>query len=236
MSIELLATALMVGFLGGVHCVGMCGPLAGAFTFSLGPDIQRSSRRVALMQLGYNLGRVTSYVILGAIAGLVGLLLIEAGELLSMQRWLLGFAGVWMVILAAWLMGWSALPARLEGLGAGWWSRLSQRWRAHFLPVQRWHQAYLMGLLWGWMPCGLVYSTLVLAMSAGSVWAGMSVMLAFGLGTLPNLLLVGASAFWLMRFKRNPWLIRVAALGMASFGFWTLWQALYGSAWLGVGE
>ncbi|HQR83187.1 MAG TPA: sulfite exporter TauE/SafE family protein, partial [Thiotrichales bacterium] len=149
MSIELLATALMVGFLGGVHCVGMCGPLAGAFTFSLGPDIQRSSRRVALMQLGYNLGRVTSYVILGAIAGLVGLLLIEAGELLSMQRWLLGFAGVWMVILAAWLMGWSALPARLEGLGTGWWSRLSQRWRAHFLPVQRWHQAYLMGLLWG---------------------------------------------------------------------------------------
>jgi sulfite exporter TauE/SafE len=186
------------------------------------------------MQLGYNLGRLTSYIMLGAIAGLVGLLLIEAGELLSMQRWLLGFAGVWMVILAAWLLGWSALPAKLEGLGAGWWSRLSQRWRARFLPVQRWYQAYLMGVLWGWMPCGLVYSTLILAMSAGSVWAGMSVMLAFGLGTLPNLLLVGASAFWLMRFKRNPWLIRAAALGMVIFGAWTLWQAVFGSAWLGV--
>jgi sulfite exporter TauE/SafE len=234
MSIELLTTALMVGFLGGVHCVGMCGPLAGAFTFSLAPEIQRSTQGVAMMQLVYNLGRLTSYILLGGIAGLVGLLLIEAGELLSMQRWLLGLAGIWMVILAAWLMGWSALPARLEGLGAGWWSRLSQRWRAHFLPVQRVHQAYLMGVLWGWMPCGLVYSTLVLAMSAGSVWAGMSVMLAFGLGTLPNLLLVGASAFWLMRFKRNPWLIRVAAFGMASFGCWTLWQATYGSAWLGV--
>jgi uncharacterized protein len=139
-----------------------------------------------------------------------------------------------MLILAAWLLGWSALPAKLEGLGAGWWSHLSQRWRTHFLPVTHWHQALLMGVLWGWMPCGLVYSTLVLAMSAGSVWAGMSVMLAFGLGTLPNLLLVGASAFWLMRFKRNPWLIRVAALGMAVFGLWTLWQAAFGSAWLGV--
>ena len=234
MSIELLLTALMVGFLGGVHCVGMCGPLAGAFTFSLAPDIQRSPQRLWWMQLVYNLGRLTSYVILGAIAGLVGLLLIEAGELLSMQRWLLGFAGVWMLILAAWLMGWSALPARLEGLGAGGWARLSQHWRAHFLPVRRGTQAFLMGLLWGWMPCGLVYSTLVLAMSAGSVWAGMTVMLAFGLGTLPNLLLVGASAFWLMRFKRNPWLIRVAAVAMAGFGLWTLWQALYGSAWLGV--
>lgn len=234
MSIELLITALIVGFLGGVHCVGMCGPLAGAFTFSLAADIQRDVQRVALMQLLYNLGRLTSYAILGAIAGLVGLLLIEAGELLAMQRWLLGFAGVWMLILAAWLMGWSSLPARLEGLGAGWWSRLSQRWRGHFLPVRHWHQAVLMGLLWGWMPCGLVYSTLILAMSAGSVWAGMLVMLAFGLATLPTLLLVGASAFWLMRFKRQPWLTRLAALGMASFGFWTLWQAALGSAWLGV--
>lgn len=234
MSIELLTTALLVGFLGGVHCVGMCGPLAGAFTFSLAPHIQRSSQAVALMQLLYNLGRLTSYVLLGGVAGLVGLLLIEAGSLLSMQRWLLGFAGVWMLILAAWLMGWSALPAKLEGLGTGWWSRLSQRWRSRFLPVQHWHQALLIGLLWGWMPCGLVYSTLILAMSAGSVWAGMSVMLAFGLGTLPNLLLVGASAFWLMRFKRNPWLIRVAALGMAAFGLWTLWQAALGAAWLGV--
>lgn len=234
MSIELLTIAFIVGFLGGVHCVGMCGPLVGAFTFSLASDIQRSSQRVALMQLVYNLGRLTSYVLLGAIAGLVGLLLIEAASLLSMQRWLLGFAGVWMLILAAWLMGWSAWPARLEGLGAGWWSRWSQRWRGRFLPVQRWYQAFLMGLLWGWIPCGLVYSTLILAMSAGSVGAGMSVMLAFALGTLPNLLLVGASAFWLMRVKRNTWLIRIAALGMASFGLWTLWQAAFGSAWLGV--
>lgn len=234
MSIELLTTALIVGFLGGVHCVGMCGPLAGAFTFSLAPDIQRSPQRVMLMQLWYNLGRLSSYVLLGGIAGLVGLLLVEAGSLLSMQRWLLGFAGVWMLILAAWLMGWSALPSRLEALGSTWWARWSPRWRSRLLPVKKGYQGYAMGLLWGLMPCGLVYSTLILAMSAGSVWAGMSVMLAFGLGSLPNLLLVGASAFWLMRFKRNPWLIRFAALGMAGFGLWTLWQAAWGSAWLGV--
>jgi len=234
MSIELLTTALIVGFLGGVHCVGMCGPLAGAFTFSLAPEIQAAPARASWMQLLYNLGRMTSYVLLGAIAGLVGWLLIEAGSLLSMQRWLLGFAGLWMLILAAWLLGWSALPARLEGFSAGWWSQLSQSWRSRFLPVRSWHQAVLMGLLWGWMPCGLVYSTLILAMSAGTLLGGMSVMLAFGLGTLPNLLLVGASAFWLMRFKRNPWLIRTAALGMALFGLWTLWQAMYASTWLGV--
>ncbi len=216
MSIELLLTALMVGFLGGVHCVGMCGPLAGAFTFSLAPDIQRSPQRLWWMQLVYNLGRLTSYVILGAIAGLVGLLLIEAGELLSMQRWLLGFAGVWMLILAAWLMGWSALPARLEVLVAGGCARLSQHWRARFLPFRRGTEAFVMGLLWGGMPCGLVYATLILAMSAGSVWAGMTVMLAFGLGTLPNLLAMGAFAETLRHWTQKPWVRQIAGLSIIS--------------------
>lgn len=234
MNSELWLTAAMVGWLGGVHCLGMCGPLVGAFTFALAPDIQRVAWRVALMQGLYNLGRLSSYTLLGALAGLVGMLLIEAGSLLSAQRWLLGFAGVWMLILAAWLVGWSSLPTRLEGLGIGWWSRFSQRWRHRFLPVRHGYQAYLMGLLWGWMPCGLVYSTLVLAMSAGSVMAGATVMLAFGLGTLPNLLLIGASAFWMTRLKQQAGLIYIAAAAMAVFGLWTLWQAIEGAAWQGV--
>lgn len=232
---ELLLTAALVGFLGGVHCVGMCGPLVGAFTFAVSIEVQRSKTRMAWMQFSYNLGRLLSYVVLGALAGVLGFLLIEAGSLLSMQRWLLGFAGVWMIILAAWLLGWSALPSRLEAIVSGWWSDFAVGWRAKLLPVHRTHQAVLMGLLWGLMPCGLVYSTLVLAMSAGSMMGGAGVMLAFGLGTLPNLLLVGASAFWLARFQRNPWLIRMAAMGMAGFGVWTLWQAIAGVSWLGVG-
>lgn len=232
--VELWFTALMMGWLGGVHCLGMCGPIVGAFTFALAPDVQKSSRRVAIMQLIYNLGRMSSYLLLGAIAGLVGLILIEAGTLISAQRWLLGFAGVWMLVLAAWLMGWSSLPVRLESVLSQWWSAKSQHWRRHFLPVRRGYQAYLMGLIWGWIPCGLVYSGLILAMSAGSILAGASVMLAFGLGTLPNLLLIGASAFWLTRLKQQAWLPVVAAIGMALFGLWTLWQALFATAWLGV--
>ena len=234
MSIELLATALLVGFLGGVHCLGMCGPLAGAFTFSLAPDLQKQSLRIMQMQLFYNLGRLSSYLLLGLLAGLVGVLLIEAGNLFAMQRWLLGMAGVWMLILAAWLLGWSRLPTYLEGVGGHWWSHVSGRWRANFLPVRYGYQAYVMGLIWGWMPCGLVYSTLILAMSSGAVWSGALVMVAFGVGTLPNLLLIGASAFWLTRFQRNVWLVRIAALGMAIFGCLTLWQSLFGRAWLGV--
>jgi sulfite exporter TauE/SafE len=232
--LELLLTAVVVGFLGGVHCLGMCGPLAGAFTFSLAGDIQKSPVGVVKMQLAYNLGRVTSYVVLGVIAGIVGMVLVEAGSLLSMQRWLLAFAGVWMLVLAAWLLGWSSLPSRLERLAGGWWAGVSARWRARFLPVRRLTGAYLFGLLWGCLPCGLVYSTLLLALSSGSWLDGGLVMLAFGLGTLPNLMLMGVSAFWLTRLQQQRWLRRVAAAGIAVFGGLTLWQAFMGSVWVGV--
>jgi hypothetical protein len=231
---ELMLTALMVGFLGGIHCLGMCGPLAGAFTFSLAGDIQRSPVGVVKMQLAYNLGRVTSYVVLGVIAGIVGMVLVEAGSLLSVQRWLLAFAGVWMLILAAWLLGWSSLPSRLEQMAGGWWAGVSARWRARFLPVRRLTGAYLFGLVWGCLPCGLVYSTLLLALSSGSWLDGGLVMLAFGLGTLPNLMLMGVSAFWLTRLQQQRWLRQVAAAGIALFGGLTLWQALMGSVWLGA--
>ena len=231
---ELLLTALVVGFLGGVHCLGMCGPLAGAFTFSLSHDIQIKPLSVAKMQLAYNLGRITLYGVLGAVAGIVGMVLVEAGSLLSVQRWLLAFAGVWMLILAAWLVGWSSLPSRLEQLAGGWWGRFSSRWRSRFLPVRRLSGAYLFGLVWGCLPCGLVYSTLLLALSSSSWLEGGLVMLAFGLGTLPNLMVMGVSAFWLTRLQQQRWLRRTAAAGIALFGGLTIWQALMSSVWAGV--
>jgi sulfite exporter TauE/SafE len=232
--IDALVTALIVGFLGGVHCLGMCGPLAGAFTFSLAAEIQVKPVRVAQMQLAYNLGRISSYVVLGIVAGVIGMALVEAGSLLSVQRWLLLFAGVWMLILAAWLVGWSSLPAQLERLAGGWWGRFSASWRSRFLPVRHLLGAYTFGLLWGCLPCGLVYSTLLLALSSGSWLDGGLVMLAFGLGSLPNLMLMGVSAFWLTRLQQQWWLRPVAAAGIALFGGLTIWQAIMGSMWLEV--
>lgn len=231
---ELLLTALVVGFLGGVHCLGMCGPLAGAFTFSLSADIQVKPVRVAQMQLAYNFGRISSYVFLGGVAGVLGMVLVEAGSLLSVQRWMLAFAGIWMLVLAAWLVGWSALPSRLEQLAGGWWGGLASRWRSRFLPVRRVSGAYFFGLLWGCLPCGLVYSTLLLSLSSGSCFEGALVMLAFGIGTFPNLMLMGVSAFWLTRLQQQLWLRRLAAVGIALFGVLTVWQALMGSVWAGV--
>ena len=231
MLISAMLTAMMVGFLGGVHCLGMCGPIAGALTFQLSAEIQVRPRRVAMMQVVYNLGRVSSYVILGLMAGAVGLMLVEAGDWLSIQRGLLAFSGLWMVILALWLKGWSALPSRLERVVGDVWTRVSGRYRPKMLPVRHVGQAYLFGLLWGTLPCGLVYSTLILAISAGSMLSGALVMLSFGVGTLPSVLLMGASAFWLVRIQRLMWVRNVAAMMMAMFGCWTLYLAIWGQAW-----
>lgn len=229
--IELCITALLVGFFGGVHCLGMCGPLVGAYTFQLSPALQVRPTRIAWFQLLYNLGRIASYVLLGMIAGAIGLLLIESGDFLHIQRWLLLIAGIWMVVLAAWLLGWSALPSRLEKWLSGRWQGWIAPWRQKLLPVERPGQAFLFGLLWGYLPCGLVYSTLLLSLSAGGIWQGGAVMLSFGLGTLPNLLLMGMSAFWLTRLKQQVYLVRISAVSIALFGFWTIWQALMGSVW-----
>lgn len=235
MTLELMTTAWLVGWLGGVHCLGMCGPIAGALTFQIAPALQLKPSALWRLQIMYNLGRVSGYALLGLLAGSLGWLLLESTDWQTGQRWLMLVAGVWMLILSAWLMGWSALPSRLESLIARYWQAISARWKPALLPVRHLHQAWLFGLLWGAMPCGLVYSTLLLAVTAGSAWQGGLVMLAFGIGTLPLLVLLGMSAFWLVKLQRQQWLRYLSAGMTALFGTWLCWQALWGSVWQALG-
>jgi sulfite exporter TauE/SafE len=94
------------------------------------------------------------------------------------------------------------------------------------MPVRHPAQALALGLLWGWLPCGLVYSTLVWSVSAGGAWQGAALMLAFGLGTLPNLLLMGVAAGAIARLARDARVRQVAGGTVVLFGLWTLWTAL----------
>jgi hypothetical protein len=154
-----------------------------------------------------------------------------AGTLLSRlvpiqlaQRGLLVLAAAFMVLMGLYLGGWWAGLARLEQAGGVLWRRIEPLGR-HLLPVQRPGQALALGLLWGWLPCGLVYSVLVSAVSAGGAWQGALVMLAFGLGTLPNLVAMGAAAGAIARFARREWVRRAAGAAVLLFGLWTLWAA-----------
>ncbi len=218
-------TAFVVGLSGGVHCIGMCGGIIGALTFGLPEKLRGSLADTLPYQLGYNLGRISSYVIAGGIMGGLGMLLAELVPVYLAQRVLLGVAGLFMLFLGLYLGGWWLGLARIEALGGALWRRIEPIAR-HLLPVHTPGQAWVLGLIWGWIPCGLVYSTLAWSVSAGSVLEGAGLMLAFGLGTLPNLFAMGLLGSGIARWAKDIRVRRAAGLMVIGFGLVTVWRAL----------
>ena len=218
------SAAFVVGLLGGVHCIGMCGGIVGALTFGLSEE-QRTGWRGLSFQLTYNFGRLTSYTVAGLLVGGLGALLAAWLPVAIAQRLLQGLAGLFMILLGLYLSGWWLGLRRVEALGGRIWRSIEPLGR-RFMPVHSPAQALVLGLIWGWLPCGLVYSVLIWALSAGAALRGGGLMLAFGLGTLPNLLLMGAAAGWLARYVRRP-VVRTLAGGLVLlFGVYTVTQAL----------
>jgi sulfite exporter TauE/SafE len=218
-------SALVVGLLGGVHCLGMCGGVVGTLTFQLEPKAQVSFWRMLPYQLGYNLGRISSYALMGAVFGYLGHTLISLTDLLPLQQTLQWLAGGFMILLGLYLGGWWQVLVHVEKLGQRLWKRI-QPLGQKMLPVRHFYQAWGFGFVWGWLPCGLVYSMLIMALSAGGALQGAGVMLAFGLGTLPNLLLMGSFAFVFTRLSRNRWVQKGAGLGVIAMGAWQWYLAL----------
>ena len=222
---SMLITALMVGFLGGLHCLGMCGGVVGALTFSLEPKVQACWWRMLPYQLAYNIGRISSYMVIGALFGFLGAMLGSLATFLPAQQALQFVAGLFMIALGLYLGGWWFGIVAIERLGQKFWSRLTP-YAKKITPVKTIRHAWLYGLLWGWLPCGLVYSMLIMAMSAGSALEGALVMMAFGLGTLPNLLLMGVFAFYFTKISRNPWVRKIAGLSVIGMGAWQVYLAV----------
>jgi sulfite exporter TauE/SafE len=199
---EPLLAAFLVGLLGGTHCFGMCGGIVGALSSGLSLQLQTSRWRLVAAQLAYNGGRISSYVFAGALLGLFGQQLGEAGLL---QGFPLGrmIGGVVMILFGIYLAGWWQSLLWLEKAGAHLWKYIEPFGR-RYIPVRSAGQAFLLGLVWGWLPCGMVYAVLALALASGSGAEGGLLMLAFGLGTLPALLGMGLAYNTLSRFIRDP--------------------------------
>lgn len=223
---SLYLTAFLVGVLGGVHCLGMCGGVVGSLTFNLAPSVQTHFRKMLPYQLAYNAGRISSYMVLGGIFGFLGASIANLATFLPAQQVLQWIAGLFMIALGLYLGGWWFGVVAIERVGAKVWQRL-QPLTKRFHRVDHLYQAYLYGLLWGWLPCGLVYSMLMMALSAGSAWHGAMLMGAFGLGTLPNLLLMGAFAFYLTKWSRNLWVRRTAGALVILLGAWQIFLATH---------
>ncbi len=192
----------MVGLLGGLHCIGMCGGIVSAFSaasrparvFPIALTHVQVTPTLAFSNLtlifAYNAGRIASYAIAGAMVGGIAGGVRSWSNLAALQM-----AGYWLtnlmlVALGLYLMDvWRGL-AHLEKYGQVIWRRI-QPLMKHLLPIDNAGKAFALGGLWGWLPCGMVYSVLLTAMFSGSAVSGASVMLAFGLGTLPMMVGLG---------------------------------------------
>ena len=188
-SYSICLTAFLAGLAGGVHCVGMCGSIVGVLSISGGSS--NTAAKFPIL-LGYNIGRIVSYMIAGGVVGGVSAGALSFIELQQAKEILSVIAALFMLSLGVYLTGiWQGVQA-VEKIGLVIWPKIEPLSR-QFIPSKTPRQSFLVGLVWGWLPCGLVYSLLIMALSSGSVLGGALVMLFFGLGTLPTLITVGLS-------------------------------------------
>ncbi|AGN79893.1 sulfite exporter TauE/SafE family protein [Pseudomonas sp. GD03651] len=212
--LPLLGSALVLGLLGGGHCLGMCGGLMGALTLAIPPE--QRSRRLRLL-LAYNLGRIFSYASAGLLLGLAGWAVARSPAALGLRV----VAALLLIAMGLYLAGWWSGLTRIEALGRGLWRHI-QPVASRLLPVSSLPRALLLGALWGWLPCGLVYSTLLWAASQGNAGYSAALMLAFGLGTWPVLLATGLAAERVNALLRRRSVRVAGGVLVMLFGVWTL--------------
>ncbi len=193
--------AFNLGLFSSLHCIGMCG---GIITVLMRSTAQGEGERNVIVKnsLAYNLGRIVSYSFAGLIFGLFGSGLSELIADYNAHLLLQLVAALVLIALALNLVGVLSFSRRLEGFGMRFWKYIQPLGKG-LLPVTTYNKAFMFGLLWGWLPCGLVYSALLFSMTAGSATGGMLVMFAFGLGTLPAMFSAGYFVEYLQRLAQQ---------------------------------
>ncbi len=212
---EFLA-ALLIGLLGSGHCLVMCGGIASALQLMM-PEQSRWQR--LRLQLALSAGRISSYALLGGLVGWLGYQAMGFGG--AARQLLQILAGLMLILMALYVARISSLLTGLEQLGARVW-RYIQPLSKRLLPLNSLPKAFSYGWCWGYLPCGLVYSSLSWSLASGSFIDGATWMLFFGLGTLPALLAAGQAAATLQRWKNQKWLQYSAAFMLATYGCHTI--------------
>lgn len=212
-----ITSMLFIGLLGAGHCAGMCGGIVAALGFAA--DSKQPRWPIILT---YNLGRITSYGLMGALVGLLGYL---GDQYLSLGSWLRGFAGILLIFMGLYIADWWRVLTLLEKAGQSIWQRLQPMSNGLF-QVRSVGKGFLFGMLWGWLPCGLVYSALAYAGALATPLSGGMAMMAFGVGTMPAMLAGGIFSTQLRNLLQGRGLRIVMALILIAFGGWTLWTAL----------
>lgn len=229
-----LISVFLLGLLGGVHCAGMCGGIVAAIANAPSPPAAARVVRVVPIPvvsaradtpwrtlLLYNAGRITSYTLAGALAGAAGSLGWVIARLLPVQQFAFVATNLVLIAVGLYLVGPARWVAAVETLGQGTIGRVWNRLRpaaAHALAAPNPSRAFATGLFWGWVPCGMVYAALLSALVSGSAGGGAATLLAFGLGTLPNLIGLGWAARRAGGWLNAPWLKTLAGVLIIAFG------------------
>lgn len=222
-----LAVAAVVGLFSVLHCVGMCGGIIGALTFSLAPGLRQEVGRLGMFLAAFNLGRISSYSLAGGLFGWLGQGLTAATANTWLPQGLRLLAALLLVGVGLHIAGWFPRFALIERVGEPLWRWLQPLGR-RLLPVGTLAQACAYGALWGWLPCGLVYSMLLSTPAQADPLAGALFMAAFGLGTLPALLVTGLLAGRLHELACHPRLRQGAGLSVLGLGLFALiWQGAH---------
>ncbi|MDN3609984.1 sulfite exporter TauE/SafE family protein [Vibrio ostreicida] len=210
--------ALLVGLIGAGHCMGMCGGIASVL--SLG-----QKEHSKLVPIFYNLGRLLSYSFIGALVGGTVSTITQIGALNGALVWLRLAAALFMVLLACYIGRWWQGLVYIERWGKKLWRFISPAGQS-LLPLKSPLHALPFGFVWGWLPCGLVYSTLTWSAVSGSALDGALIMFAFGLGTLPAMLMMGFGASSLHHIQKSKIFRNLGALLLLTYGLYTGYGAL----------
>ncbi len=218
---EILLSAFLLGLLGSGHCLGMCGGLSSAL--GLNSDAGNSSNKnhssiLHSYVLLYNFGRIISYSFAGIIVGSLGFWLSKHLSSLLILRYL---AAAMLILMGLYIGKWFNGIIYTEKLGKLVWPYI-QPLSKRFIPIKNQKDALIVGMVWGWLPCGLVYSALIWASLESSVSGAMLIMMFFGLGTLPAMLATGLFAQKFNQFVKKNWFRNLSGCLMLIFGFWSM--------------
>jgi hypothetical protein len=192
--------AFLMGIFSMLHCLGMCGSIIGSLTLSLKREIREDKRQLVPFVASYNAGRVVSYTIAGLFAGIAEHVLSSPLGEGHGHRLLQIISALIMLGAGLHIAGWFPRFAYVEKIGVVIWKRIEPYGRG-LVPVQTLQRAFVFGMIWGWLPCGLVYAALALAATTGDVARSTFTMLAFGLGTMPGVMGVGIMTSWMVKLS-----------------------------------
>jgi uncharacterized protein len=240
MSLDVFS-AFIIGLLGSGHCLAMCGGITTILTSAVSKPLNQpltktseqgdipinvvpaqsnctpQTSRLTLVFL-YHFGRIASYCFIGAIVGFTGS--IAAKNIGLPIAGLRLVAAVFVVLLGLYIGQWLLWLNKIESLGKGLWRYLSPLAK-HVIPVDTAKKALGLGALWGWLPCGLVYSTLTWALASGSSLTGATIMFFFGLGTLPALIALSLGIGSIKDLLVNMVFRKIMAISLITYGIYS---------------